>query len=91
LLAGNSSESDGNGKKLKTVALGWIARLCAFVFIFGAAMGVSTLLYVAQIKIYTREVFQPGIIGMGSVRSSPRICGLPVWFFRPWPCFFMAV
>jgi hypothetical protein len=57
LLAGNSSETDGNGKQLKAVALGWLARLCALIFILGAAMGVSTLLHVAQLKIYTKEAF----------------------------------
>jgi len=53
LLAGNSSQSDGeDGKTLKAQAIGWFARFAAFAFVVGAVLMASTAVHIGLVKIW---------------------------------------
>jgi hypothetical protein len=57
LIAGNSSATKGDGEQIKARAVGLVAKVSAFIFILGALISVSTLLHVAQLKLWTNRAF----------------------------------
>ena len=85
LKAGNSGRTNGKSRKTAAVALQWVARTGAFVFIVGSVVVAATLLYLLLEQMLAPELDRSYWRNLTSINSFPllgiELALIGIWIF----------